>query len=68
MPDLTLSFEPDAIRDHFEDDPEFADKIDTLNDETLHRIGLAALTSETVYRAYHIALATALEETTATTG
>lgn len=56
-----LTFEPDAIRDHFEAD-EDDDPTKGLTDEQLDKIGQAALTDDRLYQAFHAALVTAIND------
>lgn len=52
-----LWFTPDAIRDHFDDDP----RVTLASDERLRRVGMDALSTDTIYEAFHEALKEALE-------
>jgi hypothetical protein len=57
--DLRLSFTPDAIREHFEnEDP---DPTAGKTDEELREVGYTALTDDGLYRAFHEALVWALD-------
>lgn len=57
---LRLSFEPQAIRDHFDsDDP---NPTTNLTDEQLARVGEIALQDDRIYEAFHRALDEALRE------
>lgn len=58
---LRLSFSPDAIREHFDDDPEGA-LVASLDDATLAAIGEAALSDDALYEAFHQSLTAALTE------
>jgi hypothetical protein len=53
-----LSFEPDAIRDHFEVDDD--DPTEGMSDEELEGIGTTALQDDRLYEAFHEALSDAL--------
>ena len=61
---LRLSFAPDAIREHFEDDHEDPRRreVEAMSDEQLERVGARALTDAGLYRAFHEALILALVE------
>lgn len=48
-----LSFEPGAIREHFEADSHFADLVDTLSDDELTEIAANALQSDKLYNVFH---------------
>ena len=57
---LVLSFEPVAIRQHFEgDDP---DPTEGLTDEQLRAIGYYAIGSDTLYEEFHRLLVEAIED------
>ena len=58
--DLCLSFEPDAIRQHFDGDPEFA-FIEDLSDDDLIAVAEDILTWDSTYDWFHRALVDALE-------
>jgi hypothetical protein len=58
---LRLSFEPDAIREHFDGDAEFAFVAD-LSDDELAAVGASALGDDRLYQAFHLALVDAVEE------
>lgn len=54
---LRLSFEPQAIREHFEgDEGPLADLVAIARDEDLRRIGESAITYDSLYRVFHEAL------------
>ncbi len=55
---LRLVFCPDAIRQHFNEDP----RVLSLPRETLLEIGAAALDDNALYAAFNKALCTAIEE------
>jgi hypothetical protein len=52
-----LWFTPDAIREHFDDDP----RVQLATDERLLRVGMDALSCDVIYEAFHEALKDALE-------
>lgn len=58
--DLRLSFTPDAIREHFQDDE--PDPTEDMTDEQLAEVGRTALTDDGLYRAFHDALVWALPD------
>lgn len=51
---LRLSFDPVAIREHYEDDED--DPTAGMTDEQLQRAGAVALTDDSLYEAFHHAL------------
>ena len=50
---LRLSFEPQAIREHFEDDPDYGASVAAATDEQLAHIGMVALESDRLYEVFH---------------
>lgn len=59
---LVLSFEPDAIRDHFEADED--DPTEGLTDDQLLDVAQAALSSDRLYETFHEVLVETLKEHT----
>lgn len=59
---LRLSFEPDAVRQHFESCGKAGRRLAELSDETLAEIGLAAIASDVLETAFNHALRDACEE------
>lgn len=58
-PTLTLSFDPDAIREHYEDAPDdhpIAAFVRAADDETLTAIGREAICDEGLWQAFDNAL------------
>lgn len=65
---LVLSFEPEAVIQHFEDDPAFSQLIEGLSREELATVGYAALVSDALYETFHAVLVAALDEVAASKG
>jgi len=59
---LRLSFEPNALREHFQDCGRAGLQLVALSDERLAEIGLAALASDVLETAFNSALRDACEE------
>lgn len=57
---LVLSFEPDAIRDHFEGDE--PNPVENLDDDQLTAIALYCISSDRLYRVFHELLEAAVGE------
>ena len=63
---LVVSFEPDAIRDHFEgDDP---NPVAGLTDAQLREIGGYAIGADSLWQLFHELLQEAVEDYAASTG
>lgn len=56
---LRLSFDPQAIREHFCDSPH-GNRVWLLSDFELAQVGLDALRADQVYKAFHDALTNAM--------
>jgi hypothetical protein len=60
--DLRLSFHPDAIREHFDEDEDYPE-FESATDEQLAEIGSAALSYDYLYEVFHRILVTAAIDT-----
>lgn len=58
---LRLSFEPDAIREHFDADDGF-EHVESMGDTDLAAVGETALCDDRLYRVFHEVLVSALTE------
>jgi hypothetical protein len=58
---LLVSFEPQAIRDHFEDSDEWGDFVSALSDDELREIGARAVENDQTWKTFDETLITALE-------
>lgn len=59
---LVIYFTPDAIRDHFADDPAMREKVQSLSDDVLRKVGAEAQGFDCIWEAFHQALVAALAE------
>jgi hypothetical protein len=59
---LLVSFEPQAIRDHFEDSDEWGDFVSALSDDELRDVGMDAMQNDQTWKTFDETLITALAE------
>lgn len=61
--ELALSFEPQAIRDHFDgDDDNRSEWIANATDEQLREVALECLSGDVIYNAFHESLRLAVDD------
>lgn len=57
-----LSFEPADIRQHFEGDPQYEEKVAAMSDDELHEIADECLGGDVIYNAFRESLRLAVDD------